>query len=247
MQVIPVVDLLAGQVVHAVAGLRHQYQPLCSQLCSTPQPADVARALATSLTIQQVYVADLDAIQGKGIQWDSVAAVAHYLPEVWCDLGIRSEQQLDATLEIARQRQIAIHPILALETIVSRAELLSLARRSKRQGLMLSLDLRGGVPMTSCADWYHATPWEIACESIHAGFSQLLILDLAAVGTNAGLVTLPLCRQLHEEFPQLRIATGGGVRHGQDLLDMEQAGVSLALVGSALHDGRIGPREIGSV
>ena len=66
MRVVPVMDLLGGQAVHAIKGEREQYRPVKSVLCGTSDPLDLARAFRDTLGLDEVYVADLDAIRGHG-------------------------------------------------------------------------------------------------------------------------------------------------------------------------------------
>ena len=43
MNLIPVIDLMQGQVVRAVRGNRHAYQPIVSKLCASSDPLTVMR------------------------------------------------------------------------------------------------------------------------------------------------------------------------------------------------------------
>ena len=61
MLLIPVIDLMRGQVVRAVRGNRHAYRPIVSQLCAGSDPLDIARALCRHCASSRLYVADLDA------------------------------------------------------------------------------------------------------------------------------------------------------------------------------------------
>jgi phosphoribosylformimino-5-aminoimidazole carboxamide ribotide isomerase len=44
---------------------------------------------------------------------------------------------------------------------------------------------------------------------------------------------------LHQQYPQLAIYAGGGLRNLDDLQNLADAGCEAALVSSALHDGWI--------
>jgi phosphoribosylformimino-5-aminoimidazole carboxamide ribotide isomerase len=67
----------------------------------------------------------------------------------------------------------------------------------------------------------------------------MIVLDLAQVGVGAGVATGNLCRQLRQRFAGLRLITGGGVRHEEDLTELAALGIDGVLVASALHDGRL--------
>ncbi|MFN9822958.1 MAG: HisA/HisF-related TIM barrel protein, partial [Planctomyces sp.] len=95
--------------------------------------------------------------------------------------------------------------------------------------------------------WQGLSSIEFARQLVRRGASKLILLDLAAVGVGGGVPTLPLCRQLKQEFPELFVITGGGVRSPDCLLKARDAGVDALLVASALHDGRITPEDISRV
>ena len=56
-----------------------------------------------------------------------------------------------------------------------------------------------------------------------------------------------LVRDLVRSSPQIEVTVGGGIASKADLFAMADAGVSAVLVGSALHDGRIGAAEIAEI
>src|SRR5437588_4709504 len=66
MEVIPVIDLKDGVVVHARMGMRSAYAPIESSLSPTSRPNNVARGLLSIFPFRKFYVADLDAIENKG-------------------------------------------------------------------------------------------------------------------------------------------------------------------------------------
>ena len=74
MEIIPVIDLMHGQVVHARMGQRQHYQPIQSLLCSSSAPIDVVSALLELYPFERMYIADLDAITGQG---DHLATILH--------------------------------------------------------------------------------------------------------------------------------------------------------------------------
>ena len=75
MRLIPVMDLLDGCAVHAVRGERHKYHPLESVLCDSYAPPVVAGAFRR-LGLDELYIADLNAIQGRGSHFDMIAVLA---------------------------------------------------------------------------------------------------------------------------------------------------------------------------
>src|SRR5918994_25530 len=67
VRVVPVIDLKDGTAVHAVRGERERYRPVRSALTGDDGDASaLARAFRSELGLDELYVADLDAIGGGG-------------------------------------------------------------------------------------------------------------------------------------------------------------------------------------
>jgi len=67
MRVVPVIDLKAGTAVHAVRGERESYRPVRSVIAGADGDAlALAHAFRAQLGLDELYVADLDAIGGAG-------------------------------------------------------------------------------------------------------------------------------------------------------------------------------------
>ena len=64
MRVIPVIDLKGGVAVHAVRGERERYRPLRSRIAEGSDPVELTRAVRERFGLDELYVADLDAIAG---------------------------------------------------------------------------------------------------------------------------------------------------------------------------------------
>ena len=67
---------------------------------------------------------------------------------------------------------------------------------------------------------------------------------MARVGTGRGAGSEAHLARLRAAHPDVHITVGGGIARIDDVLDLKTAGASGVLIGSALHDGRIGPREL---
>ena len=67
MRVVGVIDLKDGTAVHAVRGERERYRPVSSVIAGDDgDPLALARAFRSELGLDDLYVADLDAIGGEG-------------------------------------------------------------------------------------------------------------------------------------------------------------------------------------
>jgi len=229
MRVVGVIDLKGGAAVRGVAGRREEYRPVESRLCPGAGPAAVARAFALQLGLEEVYLADLDAIAGARPAWEAYAAVRGAGLRLWVDAGVRGA---GLALELAAAGIESV--VLGLETVESLDVVEQLAGRLGGR-VVFSLDLRAGRPLGRLA----GDPEEILSAVLARGVRRVLVLDLARVGVGGGLGTEELCARLAAAHPGVEVAAGGGVRGRADLERLKSAGVSAALVASALHDGRL--------
>ncbi len=94
------------------------------------------------------------------------------------------------------------------------------------------------------AIWPGIDPREIAEAAVTLGVHHVILLDLSRVGTDRGVGTERLLTGLRAQFPSIDITVGGGIRGVEDVLAIKQLGASAVLVGSAIHDGRIGRPDL---
>lgn len=235
LRIYAVMDLKAGQVVHAVAGRRDEYRPLTSPLVRSSDPHEVARAFVERRGIEHAYVADLDAIAGKSPDINSITAIAAAGSQVILDAGVRSRNDAAQLLDQLTGRVELCGLVVPLESTVDPGRWPEMVECIGAQRAVFSLDLRGGRPITSLAQLQRQTPAHIAGQVWRAGFRRLIVLDLESVGTGTGPVTLQLCTALGQQHNWSELITGGGVRNRRDLDALEAAGCHAALIATALH------------
>jgi phosphoribosylformimino-5-aminoimidazole carboxamide ribotide isomerase len=242
MELIPVLDLLRGEAVHARRGLRDQYRVVESALLPD-RPGDavgLARAYRDALEAGHCYVADLDAIQGGEPQWGLIETLADpgrgFGAGLLVDAGLTSPAQVERLLEAGADTLVA-----GLETLPGFAELAAIVREAGDTRVIFSLDLMEGKPVrrrTGRIATQEAVALELAARAADAGCRALLVLDLSTVGSEAGPQNLDLLDAL-KRMLGLPLYAGGGVRSAEDLRLLESAGCDAALVGTALHSGAI--------
>jgi phosphoribosylformimino-5-aminoimidazole carboxamide ribotide isomerase len=233
VEVIPVIDLKGGAVVHAQRGERDSYRPVRSQLCRGSEPVDVVAGLLTVHPFATLYIADLDAIQARGNSIASVRQIRQIFPELrlWVDNGLAdptacrdwlAEDLGDLVLGSEAQRDLTI--------------LNALSDDDTRRHLILSLDYKndrflGPLDLLSAPSlWPH----------------RIIVMTLSRVGSRGG-PDLDLLHRWRDEAPAKKIFAAGGVRGGEDLLALADCGISGVLVATALHERRIGRAEIAAV
>jgi phosphoribosylformimino-5-aminoimidazole carboxamide ribotide isomerase len=234
MRVLPVLDLKGGRVVRAAGGRRHEYQPLVSRLSPSCEPLAVAGALRSRYGFDEFYLADLDALAGAAPALDAYAKLRGRGFRLWVDAGVRDAGGV-APLAGAGVESL----VVGLETVAGPAELETICAAWGRERVVFSLDLQGGEPMGNATAWRVADAWSVASRAVAAGVRRVLVLDLARVGGGSGTGTEALCARLAAAYPDVELSAGGGVRDAADLRRLERCGVRVALVASALHDGRL--------
>ncbi len=235
MNVIPVIDLKAGSVVHAVGGDRDAYVPLPTPLFPSPDPADVARKLVERFPFQRVYVADLDAIAGGEPDWCSLRAIADVGLQIMLDAGVGEPRRAATIAETSLGQHRVASVIVAMECLETASSLSAIIQAIGPDRAVFSLDLFKGKPVARTVRLQQRTPSELADLVWDAGFRKLIVLDIAAVGKGQGPVTVDVCRRLAERHDWQELISGGGVRSEEDLQALSHAGCHAALVSSALE------------
>jgi len=237
--VLGVLDLLHSRAVHARAGAREHYEPVravAGVSIEDGDPLAIARAYRDHLALTELYAADLDAIMGRRPQDRLVATLAASGP-LWLDAGVSSVDRARHALTLGVARVI-----IGLETLESWEALRAICSTVNGDRVAFSLDMRNGAPLRPGAGRSN-DPAECAARAVDAGVQSIIVIDLARVGTRAGL-DMDLIARVRTAAPDVTLLAGGGVRGVEDLRRLAAAGCDGVLVATALHDGRIGATEI---
>ena len=232
MKIIPVIDILKGKAVHAVRGKRTEYQSVKSVLCGSAEPLEVACAFA-NLSFKELYVADLDAIMGKGENFGVLKQIAEKsVLKLWVDAGV-------ADLETAKKvfQSGVSKAVLGTETLPNLNFLEQAIDNFGWEKIVVSLDLKEGKVLSRSQPAASMNALELACKIQESGVCELIVLDLARVGSGEG-VDFALLRELRSQL-SLKLFVGGGIRDTDDLLAVKNLGVDGVLLASALHSGKI--------
>jgi len=237
VKIIPVIDVLGGMVVHAVRGRRKEYQPLKSNLCASTDPVDVAAALK-ALGFGELYVADLDAITGGQANFSIFKNIADKTGlELMVDAGIGDLKKAERVLESHVSKVI-----IGTETLPSTSLVAEAVRLFGSKKIMVSLDLMGDQVISGFELGALKDPVTLLHEFQVAGVSQIIVLDLARVGSEEG-VNVPFLREVLRKI-KIDVYVGGGVRNVKDLVELKGVGVFGVLVATALHSGKISLKEL---
>lgn len=223
MQIIPVLDVMNGEVVHASGGERQNYPPLQSQLTDSRHPLQVIDELLDWLDFPQIYLADLDAIEHGQLDQALYQEILKTFPrqQFWIDAGAVNTDSLGMQSNFRR--------VIGSETLTS-----GQIEDIDSECDILSLDFRGEKflgPVALLADtayWPH----------------RVIVMSLHRVGgLGPDLEKLNVIRQ---RAPQQLIYAAGGVRNADDLALLADNQIDGVLLATALHHGRLGKALIES-
>jgi HisA/HisF family protein len=237
MRVIPVIDLKRGVAVHAVRGDRERYRPLRSRIVEGSDPVRLARAVRERFGLDELYVADLDAIAGDRGSPEVIAALARE-GRAMVDAGAAAGDGIARVLELGAARVV-----IGTESLPGAAAFRGLRTAMPDAPLVVSLDLRGGRVLSPDAALARIGPIDALARLAEAGAREAIVLDLARVGSGDGPDVM-LLGELHARFPDVELLAGGGVRDAADLRALADAGAAGALVATALHGGAIGADDL---
>ena len=224
--------------MHARGGHRAQYEPVgeAAGVVIDGDPIALARAYVDVLGVRELYVADLDAIeQGpKAMQSAHIAGIAAPGVPLWVDAGTSTV----ADAKRVRQTGASI-VVVGLETLQRLDALREICADIGGDRVALSLDVRNGMPIVP-PNVGHATATavEIAATSTATGVRTMVLLDIARVGTGAG-IDAELVAEIRTAAPEVALFAGGGVRDASDLATLARVGCDGALIATALLTGAV--------
>lgn len=228
MQIVPVLDLKGGVVVHARRGRRADYARLRSPLVDGCEPVAVARALCAVCRTTRLYVADLDALAGQPVD-ESVLAALGSMADPWVDAGATTPEGAAALARAGVARNV-----IGTESLGPGAAV----NASGTPPVVLSVDLRDGRLISPDPELAGRDAAAAASLARALNVRELLVIDLARVGSGSG-PPLDAVAELVAALPGVAIYAGGGVRDDADVRALESAGAAGALVATALHEGRL--------
>ena len=225
MKIIPVIDLKDGAVVHARHGNREHYQPISSNLCKSSDIFQVIGAFLGVYEFDTFYIADLNAITNQGGHPLLIADVLARFPQIsfWIDQGCQAQ-------ELGVQRPANHLPVLGSESY--RNETLS-ELKAYKNNFILSLDYSNSNALGAERLFSDPRFWP----------ENIIIMSLERVGSNHG-PDLNKLTEFCRKHPDKNFIAAGGIRNKQDLMALNEAGIQLALVASALHSCTIKTEDI---
>jgi len=249
--VIPVLDIMIGQVVWAKGGQRHDYRPVDSKLTQDSNPVNVARAIFNQTGCKWLYVADIDSFAGANPNWTAYQLLINAGFKLLIDADWVSGDRINTVIsKFANSQHVKL--ILSTETIETTSQF-DLLKKLLNAGIdvCFSIDMQGENVIAKTPDVAALSPLQLVHEAYQQGVRNIILLNLETVGTDSGIEIKTsmfdrkaLITEIANELPDVRLISGGGVRDHADCQAFLSAGCQQVLVASAIFDCRITPDEI---
>ena len=237
-KIIPVLDLLKSEVVHALKGERSKYQPLKSKLFNSSNPLEIIDILRQKFNFHEFYIADLDSIVKKSpnIKLLSKLSENPYI-KIMLDPGIENKEDLLRYSNLKLDKLI-----LGLETIQNCSvigESLNLLGSNK---VIVSIDMYNGKIISNIPALKNQNPIKLIDAIEHLGVKIVILLDLFRVGQKIGGIP-PLYLEIRDRF-EGDILVGGGIKNLEDVKRYKEENFSGILVATALYDGSLNIEDL---
>ncbi len=219
MLIIPVIDLFAGNVVHATAGNREAYANIKTPLCHGSNPMDVINALMRLYAFTHIYIADLNAIKNEDNNNELINELISHYPDIcfWLDAG---KQDISSNFPVNQLRHVT-----GSETGITYQQLIDKPDFAES---ILSLDFINNKFLGDPSLMENGNDWP----------KDIIVMSLDRVGTNQGPDSARLA-QIQALSGDKRIFAAGGVRSEADLQTLSTQNIAGALIATALHHGKI--------
>jgi len=234
-RIIPVLDILNSEVVHAKKGERTKYKPLKSKILDSSNPIIAVKKLADKFHFDEIYIADLDSIVKRKPNLELISLILKMVNiKVILDPGITNYEDI-----MLFSNFNLFKLIIGIETVENYDVIKDGVKKFGQNEIVLSIDMFQGK-LKSKLDIFN--PLELMSLLEHLGVKEIILLDLFRVGQKIGGIP-PLYLKIREIFSG-DILVGGGIKDFNDILNYKKNNFSGVLIGTAFYDGSIKIEEI---
>ncbi|WP_320121670.1 1-(5-phosphoribosyl)-5-[(5-phosphoribosylamino)methylideneamino]imidazole-4-carboxamide isomerase [uncultured Sphaerochaeta sp.] len=234
MHIIPAIDIIDGKAVRLTQG------DYASKKIYASDPLDLAKQFEDA-NLRYLHVVDLDGAKGKGIvnlkSLERIASNTNLIIDFGG--GIKRSEDLEAAFSSGASKVTC-----GSVAVKNPSLLISWIEEFGCDRLILGADAKDG--MVQSAGWTEGSDQEVAAFIDlyrSQGLYQVICTDIAKDGMLSG-PSLDLYRTLLKERDDLHLIASGGITTLQDLRDLQEAGLSGAIIGKAIYEGKITIEEL---
>lgn len=226
IEIIPAIDIINGECVRLKQGDFKQ------QTTYGSDPVEIAREFE-AYGAKRLHIVDLDAARtGKPYNTETIKRIA-YSTNLKIDIGggIKTTQQIDILLNSG------IEAVNVGSTAMKQPKLFAnWLNDFSSEHIWLSADVR--QEKISINGWQEQTEqpiYTLLNDFSQKGLKTVVITAIERDGMMQG-PDIQLYEKLKRQFPHLSIIASGGVSKRVDLMELEQIGITQAIVGKALYE-----------
>ncbi len=237
-KIIPVIDILNSEVVHAVKGKRTEYCPLRSKLFDTTKPYDIITILSEKYGFNDIYIADLDSIVRKK---PNISLISRIIEEL--DVNLILDPGIIDVKDLHLYKQLKLKSlILGLETIKTFKVIENALKIFEQNKIILSIDMYNGKLISNINEIKNKNPLEVIEKIEKLGINNYILLDLHRVGQKKGSNS-----QLYFDIRQKydgNFIVGGGIKDLNEIKIFQREKFAGVIIATALYDGSINIEEL---
>ena len=239
MKIIPAIDLKDGKCVRLLRGDFNKVTEYSSD------PVKIGRQFS-SLAVENLHIVDLDGAK-TGLQKNkNIVSRISKLSGLNIQLGggIRTSEIASNWLSNGVNRcvigSLAVRDPNLVKTWIDKLG---------KKRIVLALDVKlnkKDIPMLITHGWIEDSGislWDCLESYKDTGLQHVLCTDIERDGAMIG-PNFELYSEIQSRYPNIKLQASGGVRNIKDLQDLEDLGLSSAITGRALLDGKITKTEI---
>jgi phosphoribosylformimino-5-aminoimidazole carboxamide ribotide isomerase len=239
MLLIPAIDLKDGRCVRLFQGNFNE------ETRYEPEPMELLRHYH-ALGAPWLHVVDLDGAK-RGVMANRATVLAlasERAVKLQVGGGVRSAETIEDLLAHGVERVV-----VGSTAVEEPRSAIAWLKRFGAERVCLAFDVgldSFAVPRVRTRGWTKKTPldlWRAVRPFLEHGLKHVLCTDIARDGTLTG-PNLALYAQATAQMPQIAWIASGGVRGAADLSALVATGVTAAVAGKALLEGRIKTEEM---
>ncbi|MFX0072032.1 MAG: HisA/HisF-related TIM barrel protein [Candidatus Hermodarchaeota archaeon] len=237
-RIIPVIDILNSEAVHAKKGERDKYKPLNSRILNTSKPFKIVKLLKENYDFNEIYIADLDSILHKKPNVNLISEMSKIANlKIILDPGITNKE------DVLRFSKLKLYKlIIGLESVNSIDVIRECIEDLGQNKVIVSVDMYDGKIISKLNVFNKKNP--INCINVFKKLEvrELILLDLFRVGQKIGGIP-PFYLKINQKF-EGKILVGGGIKNIEDTISYKKNNFSGILIATALYDETIKINEL---
>jgi phosphoribosylformimino-5-aminoimidazole carboxamide ribotide isomerase len=237
MKIIPAIDIINGKCVRLTQG------DYAQQTLYNENPLEVAQQFE-SVGVKYLHLVDLDGAKQKKIVNHHVLQTIAQKTKLKIDFGggVQSDDDLKLAFDSGAAQvtagSIAIKKPLLVEKWL---------QKYGSEKIILGADVREGK--IAISGWEETVEISITTfiqSYLQRGMKYVICTDVSKDGMLAGAST-DLYKQMRQTLPHAQLIASGGVSSLQDLIDLKNIGMTGAIIGKAIYEGKISLEELGKM